>query len=1169
MADRVRIEEGKLYRILKVAEELTGRHHLHKNQLEGLKEIFAGNNVADISATGSGKTVIAAAALLHGLEYGKISIYLVPTSALRDMKYRLLKDKIDAIYGDKAPLIIPLKDYLRKTHIDKGNMIIIATPEKFAAEYERLRIQRGVYGRKKISVVVLDEAHILGDEKRGGGIEVLLRRIRYEHNSQLVFLSATFPSIEYWAREFSLKILPEYEIKREVIRKLRIARTPEEKEDFLKEDILEAFNSKKKGVILVFCASRSKTEYLAKIVEGLGFKVYSIHGYKSREENQKIIAQLKRGKHKKVVLFSTTLLMPGIDIRDIHLIIFYDVEVPFFTGNRLLQGEGRSRERKVTVKFYALNMRDDENFLFYLLSQKLIFDENQNIIGYRLSPIFSQVDDSDVLRAIMAYVIIGAKTKKKIARYLKDIGLGMYLDALDEFLSNKFIFHRNNMYSLTELGKNLLLTYINPTESNIFVSKAWKELTVTQKIIKLYNLAIEPIEKKKFEDKLICLINHLLNSKRESFEIAARRCEISEGQIPGLRKQIAWISASLLQIVENDKEKEVLKRIYQISKTYPTRPKTQFFKKKVKRVSKKKAEELRAKIVNLLKAHGNGLSLSEISEKLGLSKQSAYWHLEKLVLEGTISKRSVKTKVAGRPTMVYFSEDTQSKGYSHMQCKHCIFKTERVSQYSKSYVCVLRKQQISPNMTACKDFIRNPRSRYYVIDDWDQETCVVCGKKMDNNVICNYCGSVYIPKLNGHYKVLPGITDLRREKLGRANYQNLKTLPNYIHPSFTVFIYRNDILKVRGTKIYLKRYNRSSVIDLRFIKRVIFFDGREPDQKLKAILSSFEIPYIIKSEISESLSGKQLREKLQNLNLKSKSVINTIVAKITCEALSNLTAMKLIYPYFNLNKWKIRKFVDAILSNVAKLHLRYMLGEKRISIFMAYEGNIKRLFWEYLRYIVSNEKIRFLTPRVVSRYINAKFRGGTKSPFHATLNYFYQLLSREARQNMKAFGFSYNQVGQGLLHRRNAYNRNDNGLLYDFIDMFRPLYIYLNYSLWKAGILKEEDVESLLVSTVGKVYYVSRGSEYKLKKWFRKILGTDLRTKYGLISLEKTLEVFARDLALWVLHQKPFPLFIYVPAKEYATLLLNLTQPLEKALHKSRPWRRVNRLLKKINAIDS
>ena len=405
---------------------------------------------------------------------------------------------------------------------------------------------------------------------------------------------------------------------------------------------------------------------------------------------------------------------------------------------------------------------------------------------------------------------------------------------------------------------------------------------------------------------------------------------------------------------------------------------------------------------------------------------------------------------------------------------------------------------------------------------------------------------------------------MKRKIIKKENILKFDAVPNYIYPAITVVIHGRDTLKLKGNKLMLKRGNkRSKTIDLRLVKKVIFYDGRFPDAKLEAALKNYGIPCIIRSDASEYPTAKIFRDKLKNLNLKDKFVVDTAVSKVIAEALSNIVIMKLL-PGFNIDDWKIRKFVDAILSNISSLLFRYMQSDIETKNIMAYEGNTKRLFWEYLRFLSSKYKVPYLTARVVSRYIGPKFKGATRSPFHATLNFLYYLLTQKARTLLKKAGFAYSDAGPGILHRRDGYYLSkDDGFLFDFIDMFRPILIHLNYFLWESGVVKlKKDITAFNVPDLGRIYYPNENGKYKLRKWFDDAMKLHSFSKYGIRTIGEIIQLSSEDLRSWLIQKAKYPIFIYLPTKEIAHLLFNLTRPLEKAFFKLKTWRVINNILK-------
>ncbi|KAJ6244629.1 activating signal cointegrator 1 complex subunit 3 [Anaeramoeba flamelloides] len=133
-------------------------------------------NVLLGAPTGSGKTVAAELAILQLLNQkhkNKTVVYIAPlkslvTERVKDWKYKfekLLGYKVAELTGDVMPD--------RKTL--EGAQIIVTNPEKFDS------ITRGWKKRnyvKKINLIIIDEIHLLGNE-RGATLEILVSRMRY------------------------------------------------------------------------------------------------------------------------------------------------------------------------------------------------------------------------------------------------------------------------------------------------------------------------------------------------------------------------------------------------------------------------------------------------------------------------------------------------------------------------------------------------------------------------------------------------------------------------------------------------------------------------------------------------------------------------------------------------------------------------------------------------------------------------------------------------------------------------------------------------------------------------------------------------------------------------------------------------------------------------------
>ena len=141
------------------------------------------------SPTASGKTLLAelvmSKSILH--DSGKC-LYVVPLNALAYEKYLNFKDK----YHSVAKIGISTGDYESSSRYLERYDVIILTLEKLDS---LTRIKPAWL--RKISVVVVDEVHVIGDEKRGPRLEgAMARFMSFNRAARIIALSATIPNAE-------------------------------------------------------------------------------------------------------------------------------------------------------------------------------------------------------------------------------------------------------------------------------------------------------------------------------------------------------------------------------------------------------------------------------------------------------------------------------------------------------------------------------------------------------------------------------------------------------------------------------------------------------------------------------------------------------------------------------------------------------------------------------------------------------------------------------------------------------------------------------------------------------------------------------------------------------------------------------------------------------------
>jgi superfamily II DNA/RNA helicase len=189
-------------RIKRLIIEKDGIKELFPPQTEAINGgLLAGKNIVISIPTAAGKTLLAElAALKHVVELGGKAIYLCPLRALASEKYNDLKRfetlgiRVAITSGDydSADSYLPKYD------------IIVSTNEKMDA---LLRHQVS-WIRDQVSVVIIDECHLLNDQHRGPTLETLMARLLIENtNSQIVALSATIGNADELAEWLEAELI--------------------------------------------------------------------------------------------------------------------------------------------------------------------------------------------------------------------------------------------------------------------------------------------------------------------------------------------------------------------------------------------------------------------------------------------------------------------------------------------------------------------------------------------------------------------------------------------------------------------------------------------------------------------------------------------------------------------------------------------------------------------------------------------------------------------------------------------------------------------------------------------------------------------------------------------------------------------------------------------------
>ncbi len=168
---------------IKLYEE-RGYKELYPPQAEAVERgLLEGKSMLLALATASGKTFLAELAMLKAALQAKRSLYIVPLRALASEKY----DSFRKFRDLGVSVGISTGDFDKRDERLGKNQIIIATSEKADS-----LMRNGASWVRDLTVLVVDEIHLLNDVGRGPTLEMTITKLRrLNPGLQVIGLSAT------------------------------------------------------------------------------------------------------------------------------------------------------------------------------------------------------------------------------------------------------------------------------------------------------------------------------------------------------------------------------------------------------------------------------------------------------------------------------------------------------------------------------------------------------------------------------------------------------------------------------------------------------------------------------------------------------------------------------------------------------------------------------------------------------------------------------------------------------------------------------------------------------------------------------------------------------------------------------------------------------------------
>ena len=321
-------------------------------QTQSIPQAIEGKDMMGIAQTGTGKTLAFGIPLVQNIlkDARRRALVLLPTRELAIQVDEALR-KIGGPLGVKTAVLIGGESIRKQWHaLGHKPQIILATPGRLLDHLEQKTVSL-----KEVSAVVLDEA----DRMLDMGFAPQLRRILavLPRERQTMLFSATMPeSIVSMARAF-LKLPVRVEIARsgtaakDVSQELFFVTQPE------KPRLLEKVLQEYRGSVLVFSRTKFSAKKIAAHLRALGHAAVEFHSNRSQNQRQEALEGFKNGKYR--VIVATDIAARGIDVKNIELVLNYDLPTVAEDYIHRIGRTGRAGEKGHAISFARPDQKGD------------------------------------------------------------------------------------------------------------------------------------------------------------------------------------------------------------------------------------------------------------------------------------------------------------------------------------------------------------------------------------------------------------------------------------------------------------------------------------------------------------------------------------------------------------------------------------------------------------------------------------------------------------------------------------------------------------------------------------------------------------------------------------------------------------------------------------------
>ena len=329
-------------------------------QEQTIPAVMAGRDVLSLAQTGTGKTAAFALPILHILgtstpPKGIKILVLAPTRELAIQIY----DNFSA-YGKSLPFRMALiyggvGQRNQEQELRRHPAIVIATPGRLIDLYNQGHLRLG-----EVDVLVLDECDRMLDMGFARDLNKILGLLPKKR--QTLLFSATMPTdIRTMAeKHMSDPVRVQIVADEKNLPKIR-QRMYYVNRDHRQHLLLDVLEKEPAEQALIFTRTKRGADRLSKILTKEGHPAQAIHGDKSQNQREKALQSFKA--HSLKILVATDLASRGIDVKELDLVINFDMPADGETYVHRIGRTGRAGREGVSVSFRGYDDGDVEKEL--------------------------------------------------------------------------------------------------------------------------------------------------------------------------------------------------------------------------------------------------------------------------------------------------------------------------------------------------------------------------------------------------------------------------------------------------------------------------------------------------------------------------------------------------------------------------------------------------------------------------------------------------------------------------------------------------------------------------------------------------------------------------------------------------------------------------------------